>query len=47
MPLPSTHNAVAISLLNESIDIHHAQQARGLPGVGRPNKQRFSAPGLV
>jgi hypothetical protein len=47
MSLPFTHNAVAISLLNESIDIRHTQQARGLPGVGKKNKQRFSAPGLV
>ena len=33
MSVPFTHNAVAISLLNECIDIHRAQQARGLAGI--------------
>lgn len=33
MPLMFTHNAVSVSLLNEALEVHRAQKARGLPGL--------------
>lgn len=33
MSLLFTHDAVAISLLNEALEVHRAQQVRGLPGL--------------